>query len=70
MTQSNRKLLGTFLLLGSIIAWAALATAIYLIVLAGMPWWVHIAYFAVAGFGWLWPAMVLIKWMARPDARH
>ena len=67
MTQSNRKLVGTFLLLGSIVGWAALATAIYLIILAEMPWWVHIAYFAVAGFGWLWPAMALIRWMARPD---
>ncbi|GLQ56338.1 DUF2842 domain-containing protein [Devosia nitrariae] len=68
MTQSNRKLLGTFLLVGSIVAWAVLATALYLVALVDMPWWVHIAYFCIAGFGWLWPAMVIIAWMARPDS--
>jgi hypothetical protein len=25
-------------------------------------------YYVVAGLGWVLPAMLLIKWMARPDA--
>ncbi|WP_189427186.1 DUF2842 domain-containing protein [Devosia pacifica] len=68
MTQSRRKLIGGLLLTASVLGWAILATAVYLLLLMEMPWWVHIVYFAIAGFGWLWPATVLVRWMARPDA--
>ena len=67
MTQSNRKLLGAFLLVGSIIGWSVLATAVYLLLPEGLPGLVLIAFFIVAGMGWVLPAMPLIKWMARPD---
>lgn len=69
MTQSQRKLAGSLLLTASIVAWAVLATGIYLVALVQAPWWVQVIYFAIAGLGWLWPAMVLIRWMARPDPR-
>jgi hypothetical protein len=68
MTQRNRKLIGTFLLLGSIIAWSVLATWIYLALPEGLPALVLIIYFMIAGMGWLLPSMALVKWMARPDA--
>lgn len=67
MTQRSRKLTGAFLLVGSIIAWAILATMIYLALPEGLPPLVLIVYFIIAGMGWMLPAMKLIAWMARPD---
>jgi len=68
MTQRNRKLIGILLILGSIVAWLSLATSIYLAFPPGLPPWLLLAYFVVAGMGWLLPAMWIIRWMARPDA--
>jgi hypothetical protein len=67
MTQRNRKLIGTMLMLVLIVGWAALATSIYLALPAGLPIWLLLIYFAVAGLGWGFPAAWLIGWMARPD---
>lgn len=49
MTQNARKLLGTVLVLVSIIVWCVLAVAIYSTWLAGAPWWALILFFAPAG---------------------
>ena len=68
MNQRTRKLLGAFMIVGSISAWSVLATAIYLVLPEGLPGLVLIGFFIVAGMGWLLPAMAIIKWMARPDA--
>ena len=67
MTQRNRKLIGAFLIIGSIVAWCVIGTAIYLKLPEGLPGLVLIGYFIVAGMGWLFPAMWIIRWMARPD---
>ncbi|KKB10283.1 hypothetical protein VE26_05005 [Devosia chinhatensis] len=67
MTQRNRKLIGAFLLVGSIIAWSVLATALYLALPEGLPGLVLIVFFIIAGMGWLLPAMAIIRWMAKPD---
>lgn len=67
MNQSNRKLLGIVLLLLSIVIWLGIGTWIYLGLLQNLPWWVHVPYFCVAGIAWLYPAMVLIRWMSKPD---
>lgn len=67
MNQRNRKLIGAFLLVGSIALWSALATAIYLLLPVGLPGLVLILFFILAGMGWLLPAMAIIRWMARPD---
>lgn len=68
MTQSNRKQLGTFLILGLIAAWAVLGTWIYMSLLTAAAWWLLIGYFAVVGMGWFFPASWIIRWMAKPDA--
>jgi hypothetical protein len=68
MTQRNRKLIGIGLILGSIVAWVSVFTSIYLAFPADLPPWVLMPYFVVAGMGWLFPAMGIIRWMARPDA--
>jgi hypothetical protein len=67
MTQSTRKLVGTLLTLVVLIAWAAVATAIYVTWLTGLPSPVLLAYFAIAGLGWALPVARIIRWMARPD---
>ena len=68
MTQRSRKFLGVLLILGSIAAWLAIGTTIYLELLQGMPWFVLIVFFAIVGMGWVLPAMAIIRWMARDDA--
>ncbi|WP_449396176.1 DUF2842 domain-containing protein [Devosia riboflavina] len=69
MTQRNRKLIGALLCVASIVAWACLATSVYLAFPPELPWYVLIAYFIVAGMGWLFPAMAIVRWMAKPDAQ-
>jgi hypothetical protein len=67
MTQRTRKLIGTLLTLLSIVVFAIGAGAIYANFLAGAAWWILIAFFAVAGLSWFFPAAWIIRWMARPD---
>lgn len=67
MTQRNRKLIGVFLLMGSIAAWVSVFTSLYLALPGGLPNWVLLAYFIVAGMGWLYPAIWIIRWMAKPE---
>lgn len=68
MTQRTRKALGILLILGSIIAWLSVFTSIYLAFPPNLPIWILMLYFIVAGMGWLFPAMQIIRWMAKPDA--
>jgi uncharacterized membrane protein len=68
MNQRNRKLIGAWALLASIVGWCVLATAVYLVLPEGLPGLVLIGFFIIAGMGWLLPAMWIIRWMARPDA--
>ncbi|HWV20147.1 MAG TPA: DUF2842 domain-containing protein [Devosia sp.] len=67
MTQRNRKLIGALLCVASIVVWAGLATSVYLAFPPELPWFVLILYFVVAGMGWMFPAMAIIRWMAKPD---
>jgi len=67
MTQRNRKLIGVFLILGSIAVWLSVFTSVYLALPEGLPIWILMPYFVVAGMGWVFPAMAVIRWMARPE---
>jgi len=69
MTQSTRKLIGTFLVLLSIFVYAGIVMWLYMSFLTGQPWWLLIAFFAVTGVCWFFPATWIIRWMARPDPR-
>jgi uncharacterized protein DUF2842 len=63
----TRKLLGTIGLLALVIVWALLAMGLaQLLALSGNRL-IEIAYYIIAGLGWVLPAMPLISWMARPD---
>lgn len=67
MNQRSRKLIGVFLLLGSIAAWVSVFTSVYLALPPDLPGWVLLPYFIVAGMGWLYPAIWIIRWMAKPE---
>jgi hypothetical protein len=62
-----RKFIGAILLLALVIAWALIAMA-----LAQAPFIfdnmiASIAYYVIAGIGWVLPAMPIISWMSRPN---
>jgi hypothetical protein len=67
MTQRNRKLVGTLLILLLVVVWAGGATALYAGLLTGLPVFAQLLYFAAAGLGWFFPAAAIIRFMARPD---
>ena len=46
-----------------------LAMALAQSVLTNINGWVATIYYIVAGLGWVLPAMPLISWMAKPDAK-
>jgi hypothetical protein len=61
-----KKLIGTFLLVLLVAAYAILATIIAVARLAESGPLVHLAYFFFTGLLWVLPAMLLIKWMTKP----
>jgi hypothetical protein len=68
MSIRTRKLIGTFALLALVTVWSLVAMALAQSVLTDINGLVATIYYIVAGLGWVLPAMLLIKWMARPDA--
>jgi Protein of unknown function (DUF2842) len=69
MSIRLRKFIGTVLLFALVIVWALVAVA-----LAQMPL-IHdnpiasVAYYVIAGLGWVLPAMPLVRWMSAPGIR-
>jgi hypothetical protein len=68
MTIRTRKLIGAFALLLLVSMWSLVAMALAQSVLTDISGLVATIYYVVAGLGWVLPAMLLIKWMIRPDA--
>jgi hypothetical protein len=66
LTMRMRKLIGTVALLALVIVWALVAMAVAPSALTSNGF-VQATYYALAGLGWVLPAMPLIAWMARPD---
>ena len=67
MKIRTRKLIGAFALLALVVVWSLLAMALAQSVLTDINGKVAVIFYVVAGLGWVAPAMLLIKWMARPD---
>jgi hypothetical protein len=68
MTIRTRKLIGAFALLLLVSVWSLVAMALAQSVLTDISGLVATIYYVVAGLGWVLPAMLLVKWMTRPDA--
>jgi hypothetical protein len=67
MAMRQRKLIGAVALFALVILWSLLAMSLAQAVLASTSGLVATIYYVVAGLGWVLPAMLLIKWMSRPD---
>jgi predicted membrane channel-forming protein YqfA (hemolysin III family) len=63
----TRKLIGTIALLVLVVIWALLAMGFAQMLELSRNRVIEIAYYIVAGLGWVLPAMPLISWMSRPD---
>ncbi len=62
----TRKLIGSLALLALVAIWALLAMAFAQFALTAANGLVVAAFYVIAGFGWVLPAMPLIAWMVRP----
>lgn len=67
MSQNTRKLIGTILLVVLVVVYALVATTVAVANFTDSPGWVHFLYFLLTGLLWIIPAMIIIKWMLRPD---
>ncbi|HEV3185364.1 MAG TPA: DUF2842 domain-containing protein [Xanthobacteraceae bacterium] len=67
MRMRTRKLIGAVGLLALVTAWALVAMAVAQFAFRSTNDVVAWIYYAVAGLGWVLPAMPLISWMSRPD---
>ena len=65
MRIRTRKLIGT---IGLLMVWSLMAMALAQSALTDINGWIASVYYVVAGLGWVPPAMLLVKWMSRPDA--
>jgi len=63
----TRKLIGAVGLLVLVTVWALLAMAFAQFALRAQNSLVIFLFYAVAGLGWVLPAMPLVRWMSRPD---
>jgi hypothetical protein len=66
MTQSQRKLIGTVMMLVLLIAYPLLGMLGYVTWFVDAPWWGAVLYALIVGLGWALPAMAIIRWMVRP----
>jgi hypothetical protein len=67
MTQSQRKLIGTVMMLVLLVAYPLLGMLGYVTWFAAAPWWGALLYALIVGLGWALPAMAIIGWMVRPS---
>jgi hypothetical protein len=63
-----RKFIGTVALFVLVIVWALVAMALAQIPAIRDNTALSIAYYVIAGLGWVLPAMPIISWMSRRDS--
>jgi len=65
-----RKFIGTVALFALVIVWALVAMALAQAPAIHDSTFASIAYYVIAGIGWLLPAMPLVRWMSGPGIRN
>jgi Protein of unknown function (DUF2842) len=71
MTIRLRKLVGTVALFALVIVWALFAMALAQVQAIRDNAYLSVAYYVIAGLGWILPAMPLVSWMSVPrDTKH
>ena len=68
MKIRQRKLVGIMATIAFLAVYALIAMAIGGQYVVGLGWAIELAAFILLGVGWIPVAMVLIRWMSRPDA--
>jgi hypothetical protein len=66
MTIRLRKLFGAVALFVLVIVWALIAMALAQIPAIRDNAYLSVAYYVIAGLGWVVPAMPLVSWMGAP----
>ncbi len=64
-----RKFIGAVALFALVIVWALVAMALAQVPAIRDNTAVSIAYYVIAGLGWVLPAMPLVSWMSAPEVR-
>ena len=67
MRIRTRKLVGTLALLVLVAVWSLLAMAFAQFALQSANAVAAALFYAIAGLGWVLPAMPVVSWMQRPD---
>jgi uncharacterized protein DUF2842 len=62
-----RKFIGAVLLFALVIMWALVAMALAQVPLIRDNAIASVAYYVIAGLGWVLPAMPIVSWMSRRD---
>jgi len=66
MTTRLRKFVGAVVLFALVISWALVAMALAQAPAIRDNAYLSVAYYVIAGLGWVLPAMPLVSWMSRP----
>jgi len=69
MTPRLRKLVGTVALFALVIVWVLVTMALAQSPAIRDNTYLSVAYYVIAGLGWVLPAMPLVSWMASPRKR-
>jgi hypothetical protein len=62
-----RKFIGAVALFALVIVWALVAMALAQVPLISDNEIASVAYYVIAGMGWVLPALPLVYWMSRPN---
>ena len=65
-----RKFIGALVLFALVVVWALVAMALAQVPLIRDNAIVSVAYYVIAGMGWVLPALPIISWMARPGSSN
>jgi uncharacterized protein DUF2842 len=65
----TRKFLGTIALLMLVLVWSLLGMSVAQLPVLANSGLLQAIFYVVAGLGWVLPAMPIVSWMARPDAK-
>lgn len=66
MTRSTRKPIAMLVMIAWLAAWIIAAATIGSAI-TGWPRWVQLAFYVLAGIGWVFPLRPLFAWMNRPE---
>ena len=64
-----RKFIGTVALFALVTAWALVAMALAQFPAIRDNSYLSVAYYVIAGLGWVLPAMPIVSWMSAPGVR-